>query len=545
MPPAGATVTWRDVSRLPLADLRVEPDGLVARARTRSWAEHRPGAVPHGIVPLSPATRGSYELVATTHVLGRADVSRHVYVTAAARATGVPSIATDQRIYLGGDDWTVREHPPGARGQIEMRSGLATLRPDARGRWLLADRAGHELALGVMRYDETRLDCGRPECHANETRFAARSPMTSILFRAVEGRLGAAHTPGCALGCHTLGEPGLRDGGFAHVAEEMDAALPAHGSLGGWDRLPRALRRLGGVGCGACHGPGSIPQRDARWAILRADVCAVCHDAPPRYGHVAAWRTNAMSRGDAALGVAGNSRCEACHSTHGFLVAIGARSVASRPPDDVGSVGVACAACHVAHARESGPALTRVVPTAGLFRAGSDADPTGRSRVCVRCHSPDPDAPWPEASAAAVILGRGARSIVGTVGGHARVPGGCIGCHRAGPTGTVESHGDGHAFRVDRAVCTSCHEGRVPPAPALADGRLLTVVAALRFAELSRTAGGADPAVARVPHGATMPSVNSTGAIGRVLYDVRLVVEDRGAAFHNAPFVRAVLAAAR
>ena len=34
--------------------------------------------------------------------------------------------------------------------------------------------------------------------------------------------------------------------------------------------------------------PGALPE--ARWSILRADVCAYCHDAPPRYGHVEGWR---------------------------------------------------------------------------------------------------------------------------------------------------------------------------------------------------------------------------------------------------------------
>src|SRR5690606_10045669 len=119
------------------------------------------------------------------------------------------------------------------------------------------------------------------------------SPMTHVLARGLSGELGP-YPGSCALGCHSAGEPGLLDGGFAHVAEELGHGVPE--ASAGWDALPRRLRRVGGVTCTTCHGPGAVPERSARWAILRSDVCATCHDAPPRYSHAASYATSAMAR---------------------------------------------------------------------------------------------------------------------------------------------------------------------------------------------------------------------------------------------------------
>src|SRR5262249_22353462 len=139
--------------------------------------------------------------------------------------------------------------------------------------------------------------------------------MTRIFFRGVSGQLGPDYDPRCAVACHAIGEPGLDDGGFVSVAPRFeDARLLPRGEPGAWDHLPSVLPRLGGVGCTGCHGPGAIPERTGRWAILRVEVCASCHDAPPRYGHVVAWRTSAMARSDAQAETR-VGRCAACHTT--------------------------------------------------------------------------------------------------------------------------------------------------------------------------------------------------------------------------------------
>ena len=222
-----------------------------------------------------------------------------------------------------------------------MTGGAASLLPDARGSFTLADAGGHTLRLVAGKYDETPLDCGRSDCHAGIASAALSNPMTTILERGLAAPF-AGDYPGCALGCHAVGEPGLDDGGFVAVARDLGTTSHDVARTGFHD-LPASLRRLGGVGCLGCHGPGAIPEANGRFAVLRADVCATCHDAPPRYGHVAAWRLSRMARSDADPRTR-DAACARCHTTWGFL---GRNDW--RPPDEVGAFGIACAACHAVH----------------------------------------------------------------------------------------------------------------------------------------------------------------------------------------------------
>jgi hypothetical protein len=138
--------------------------------------------------------------------------------------------------------------------------------------------------------------------------------MTTVLARALAGGLGADYVPECAIACHAVGEPGLADGGFVNVARALGYLLPHHPEPDPWPGVPRALRRLAGVGCTACHGPAAIPEPESRWAILRSDVCAFCHDAPPRYRHVQAWRSSKMATpSQAALSRERSAGCDGCH----------------------------------------------------------------------------------------------------------------------------------------------------------------------------------------------------------------------------------------
>jgi predicted CXXCH cytochrome family protein len=232
--------------------------------------------------------------------------------------------------------------------------------------------------------------------------------MTSVLARGLDGGLGPGYDPGCAAVCHALGEPGLADGGWHDVARELGISTAAPGR---WAAVPRALRRLGGVGCAACHGPGAIPEASARWSILRAEVCATCHDAPPRYPLVAGWRSSRMARADAAPGARAEG-CRDCHTTAGFLAAAGVRPLGAPAPDEVGPIGIACAACHAPH----GPHGARLV----------------REGVCARCHPAE------------------AAMLVGPPAPHASVP--CTGCH----------DGVGHTFAVRPQACVRCHPSGAP-----------------------------------------------------------------------------------
>src|SRR5207302_19246 len=136
-------------------------------------------------------------------------------------------------------------------------------------------------------------------------------------------------------------EPGSRHGGCRDVASDLGWTM-ALDEVDGLASLPRALRRLAGVGCLACHGPSALPESQARWSILRSDVCAYCHDAPSRYGHVEGWRASAMARADRDPEAASRANCVGCHTTWGFLERIsGSREAAARrPPEETGALGI-------------------------------------------------------------------------------------------------------------------------------------------------------------------------------------------------------------
>jgi predicted CXXCH cytochrome family protein len=498
---AGGTIEWRQRAGPPI-EWHAEDDGWRLVGRTPRLAAARPGALPAGIVPFSPATIGEAELEATWRSPGKAPARRTIRVAATARATGLPTVGIGHAVVLAGAGWRLAAAPPDARATLAPRGEVTVLVPDATGRWLLVDAAGRELAVRAGRADEVVLDCGRAGCHAEITARAATSPMTSVLARGLDGALGA-YDASCAIACHAVGEPGLDDGGFADVATDDGVALPVHGTPGTWDRLPRTLRRLGGVGCAGCHGPAAIAEPPARWGILRADVCAVCHDAPPRYTRVAEWRAGRMARSDASAGTR-DAPCARCHTTAGFLASIGARPPRDGgiPPADAGPVGVACAACHAPHGERADRALVRRLaspPGAGLA-AGSP------SAVCVPCH----DAP---ASTVAILLGGDAP--------HRAVPDLCVGCH-----------GTDHSFRAVPARCTGCH-GTAPVADAAAAVRGRARALADR---LGIPVGGAPP------HAAPLPADDTP--LGRARRDVRLVLDDPAAGAHNARYATTLLDAA-
>lgn len=440
------TFTWRQVSGPPLP--QATQDGNAFVGRTHRLEDLRPGPLPWGIVPFSPATRGEVVLQVTFSARG-AEVTREVTVAAAARASGVPSVGTNTPIVLGGDGWKVIEGPRGGDGGGALTTAgvLTVFNARAPGRYELSDGAGRKLGLRAGRHDETPLDCGREECHPSATKWARESPMTSVLYRGLGGKLAPSYDPRCAVACHAAGEPGVEDGGFVEVAAHVGLSLPARGMSGAWAELPRELRRVGGVTCTTCHGPGAIPEDSARWSILRADVCAVCHDAPPRYPQVAAWRASRMGQADVAPGTTAEG-CRDCHTTAGFLAWQGIRKLDSSPPAEVGPQGIACAACHAPHAAHEAK-LVRKLP--------------GKT-ICEPCH---------EGGAATLVSGRGDTAAAP----HAGVA--CASCHDAAA----------HTFR---ARCTGCHASPPPPDASIAE----------RAASLVARAGGAHHSTGKAPVGA-------------------------------------------
>lgn len=507
----GYEITWRELdgSGDPLV---TEARGARVRVRTPAFSDDV-ARLPWGIVPFSPRTQGRRVLEATWHGPDGATLVRVAEITAAPRATGIPSLATGQEVFVHGDGLRIeRVHPKDAAPALtEARPGLFRFRADTPSQTLLVDREGHPLSIRAGKHERVPLDCGRGECHASTTLAAQTSPMTHVLRHGLEGALGAVYDPACAVACHAAGEPGLADDGFVALSRALGTVLTAP-HAGAWDELPRALRRTGGVTCTACHGPAAIPEPTARFAALRSDVCAVCHDAPPRYGHVVAWRRSKMAEADRDDQAASDPACERCHTTAGFLRSLSPAPRESPPAyANARPIGIACAACHAPHGAHVG-ALVREVPVAPAFAALD-----GASRICVGCHEED---------AAKVWAGT-------TLRAHANL--GCASCHvqRGGSESAHGTLGESHTFVAERgAACATCH----------ADGAKLEKDAAAWIARARSALGAAGAPGPRPIHA-------RAGGLVAALQDpiaraLAAVVTDRGAYVHNAPFVRETVLAA-
>jgi hypothetical protein len=543
------SIVWRQVSGPELRDTRVEDQGFHFSARTVRLEEALGERPAWGIVPLSPRTRGEAVLEATWSALGAPPVMRRVHVSAAARARGLPNVVVGARLYLGGAGWHVVSAPGDSRAAMAEHAGFAAIAPDVHGAFTLGDGAGRSVRLVAGKYDETPLDCGRSDCHADVARIARSSPMATILQRGLDAPFGGDY-PACASGCHTLGEPGLDDGGFAAVAHALGRSF-SDLARGGHHELPAPLQRLGGVGCLGCHGPGAIPEPSGRHALVRADVCATCHDAPPRYGHVLAWRASRMARADADPRTEGEP-CARCHTTWGAL-----GRPEWRPPAEAAPAGIACAACHAVHPTSDGTPASRprevgqtcaealprdtAVPAILTDAVGPRAK---KSRVCLSCHTPLADDASPSGSSAAIWGGRG--GIDPTTGmplagaaPHGDVEGGCIGCHHGGPAGL--EHGASHAFEARRDGCKTCHAERSDPSIRARAERLWT---ALR--EPTGPAPSDPKAAISVPGPVHANGLrfDRTTPRGRADWNVALVLEDPAADAHNAPYARLLLDAA-
>ncbi len=441
-------ITWREEPGAgPAATLSLSRNGFGARLRFSALELARPPA--RGVVAISPRTREAHLLRATWHGHGHADVELRVLVAGASRATGLPSVPLGARVLLAGGPFSIVSQPPRAaaalaRGDIARIAGapasLDWIEPALPGEYVLADPTGAELVLRVGGHASTPLDCGRAECHAAETAAAQASAMTHAFEHDLGGR-----DAGCAFACHTTGEPGLPDEGFAHVARELEID-PWHLDATQVAGVPRGLRRVAGVGCTACHGPGAIPEPDASWAILRSEVCATCHDAPPAYTHPTELAASRMARADDDPRTRAGT-CARCHTTAGFLADVGAR--AARPGLALAAgLGVSCAACHAPHQAGSVGRLVRHTTWPASLGDPVVAWADAPTSVCLECHAPRGDDA--SGAAAALVLGRGL-GVAGTAP-HAAIEGGCLGCH--------DDAGDGthHAFAVDPTRCATCHE---------------------------------------------------------------------------------------
>jgi hypothetical protein len=210
-----------------------------------------------------------------------------------------------------------------------------------------------------------------------------------------------------------------------------------------------------------------------------------------------------------------------------------------RPPVEVGGVGITCAACHAVHDPASTgrtPRLLRATPVPAVLAGATLPE---RSRVCLGCHAPEPTDAAPFASAAALWAGRGGLDpatgrALEAAAVHGAVAGGCVGCHQSGGDGL--ERGAGHAFVATRAGCAACHPKGLPQEDLGARARALW---AGLPAHVRGEGEGAGP-----PHARAAVRLDRGTPLGRAAWNVSLVLEDRAAAAHNAPYARQLLDAA-
>jgi hypothetical protein len=531
-----ARTTFTLTAGAPLEDVKVDASGRTFTARTRSVPP--PTRAENGVIAVSAHEQQKLRSEVTFQAkLPNGVVFRRVLgIAAVARSSGLSDVGLTHPVLISGSGWSLQKKPEGSQAQLRPVQQLFELEPDLPGSYELLNDVGRTLSLHSARYDQTPLDCGRANCHADIAKSAAQSPMTQVLA----SDLGGCHSltdPACASACHATGEPGTSDGGFTHVAHELGlAGLPSE-----HDDLPRALRRLGGVGCMACHGPSKIPEQSERFSILRSDVCAVCHDAPPRYGHVQALASSRMAHADHAPEMRQNSACARCHTSWG---AIGRPA----PPPDTAESGITCATCHDVHPHGPGqvdaaasPSNATAVESLLRYVALPSTLPhppasfLGKSRVCIACHAPSSSMLRPEASAAAIVAGQG--GLEPSSGGalelsapHASNPRGCLSCHSSGPEGLVL--GQNHGFRATVQACKTCHETVPGRDPAIAQ-RAQQLLARL---DPQHSRGSADK-----PWHANYELLLPTPQATRALRDVLLVLEDPAADVHQPAYANALL----
>ena len=553
-------IEWKQIGGAALSDLRTFENGFRLCGRTLSWEAALGTSEPAwGVVPISPRTSGEAVLEASWIDANGKALRREVRIAAASLSRGLTTVPAGARAYLGGQGWRVLASG-GGHAAIDERDGLASITPDTSGVWRLRDGNGRTLDLIAGRYDDVPLDCSRARCHAEMLAGSIVNPMTTVMARLLDGfpkkapnADRAADYPGCALPCHATGEPGISDGGFHDVALSMNRT---GGEQTPWPAMPRVLRRLGGAGCLSCHGPGAVPDPRASWTTLRSDVCAVCHDAPPVYRHVAAWRTSANSRADRDPDAASKPACVRCHTTWGFLLAEKPQpnkveTAASkdhltfmaslRPPAQAGLIGIACAACHDSHpipdaAGKLPHALIRKVEISPLLPALANKS-ASRSNICLPCHTPDPSGTSaPFASAAAIWLGRG--GLDPDTGAPmegpaplAEIEGGCLHCHTGKPDGV---RGSNHTFAAPPESCVDCPklDAKRP------DGVRSRARQLYLDARLYRVLGDVRPL-----HASTR-LIPRTSPAGRALWNLLLLLEDNAAEIHNAPYANALLESA-
>jgi hypothetical protein len=260
-----------------------------------------------------------------------------------------------------------------------------------------------------------------------------------------------------------------------------------------------------------------------------------------------------MARADRDPDARSRAACVGCHTTWGFLertAASTAQVTARRPPEEAGTLGIACPACHDAHAAghdgSMATALLRVVKLPDLFDE-IPARARARSGTCIACHAPDREGGLARASAAAIWAGRGGIDVdtglplIGPAP-HLEVPGGCVGCHADGPEGLQA--GKNHAFRAKKTQCDACHLGRsFASGPLPFEGEARDLWKRL----LDRRVVGRSEDKSRIapPHASTELRSGRGTPLERAAFNLSLILEDPAAATHNPRYAQQLVDNAR
>jgi hypothetical protein len=345
------------------------------------------------------------------------------------------------------------------------------------------------------------------QCHANlpHAGFVDEYKQTghfSMLQRALSGTLSNHYTGACVR-CHSLSSNTSNlnlavknNDGWEDVADSLGWTFPGSLTQGtwvqdsspstpdavtvgnwsldlegsAWDSLPAPLKKLAGIQCESCHGPGSAHASTANTAkigkSIGVGVCARCHDDGHYHNRPEEWEHSGHGR----VWSRNTASCSVCHTGSGFLLTTGE---GLKPYDDASIVpasfelGVTqtCATCHNPHsvAKDHQLRFSGEV-TLEAMQVGSEVPKPitfdlGNGAMCAQCHNLRPGANAIGTSIhhshqTEMVLGVGGHhypDVEYSSGSHKFMENACVTCHMSAAPAGGELHLGGHSWAMNYA----------------------------------------------------------------------------------------------